>query len=186
MVALPRAGSFRACNGLVTALPHALRILMRALERAPRETPMSHAAFFEEDLSLGIPSLDAQHRELVERFERFLSACAQAEERAFEELRRLLDFLASYSVDHFAREERLMEAVAYPRLGAHREQHLRFRSQLAALRAVLDRGRAPVALLVRTRKFVLAWLIHHVRGEDRAAGDSLREHRGGACRRTGA
>jgi len=135
---------------------------------------MSYVVDWMKDLAMGIPSIDAQHRELLERFDRFLDACAQAEARGIEEVHRLLEFLASYGDEHFAHEEKLMEERGYPLLEAHREKHQFFRAQLAGLRAFLDEPRSAIASLIHTRKFVLAWLVNHIKTDDQRMGEFLK------------
>ena len=69
----------------------------------------------------GVDDIDAQHRELFERIGTVLEASRARRSR--EEVIRLLEFLRSYFVYHFAAEERTMETAGYPRLEAHRRVH---------------------------------------------------------------
>jgi hemerythrin len=69
-------------------------------------------------MSLGMPSVDACHRELMEE----LANLEDAPDKVFAE--RFVRFVAHVERD-FREEEELMEKTAYSGLPAHREQHAR-------------------------------------------------------------
>lgn len=121
-------------------------------------------------LRIGVDAIDAQHRELFTRVAAFESALEHGETR------RIADtfaFLRDYALVHFAREEELMRAAAYPSLDAHRAEHLQFVGRLSALVREHEAGGANAFLGLRARNWVVVWLLDHVAGTDQALGQYL-------------
>lgn len=123
------------------------------------------------EYAVGYDYIDRQHQELFRRFNTLIEACR--ERRGREEIAKLLRFLDDYVDSHFADEERLMAAHAYPGEGEHLEQHETFRSELERLKAILEEEGTSVHLLVSTNEAVLQWLINHIRKTDTALGSFL-------------
>jgi len=117
-----------------------------------------------EDLSVGHPTIDAQHREIFKRFGVLLEACNQG--RASESLQELFDFLDTYVHDHFSAEEELMNRYAYPDKMAHLAEHDEFVQRLEALKQELSATGITPLVLIRTNKALIYWLTHHIRNVD--------------------
>lgn len=111
------------------------------------------------EMSLGVPKMDAEHRQFIEGLARML---AIPDTEFPSEFTRLV---ASVERD-FRHEERLMEDLDYPGIQAHREQHARV---LGALHHVAPRvldgdialGREAVELLPQ-------WFLVHLSTMDAA------------------
>ena len=75
----------------------------------------------DESFLLGIPEIDAQHKELAELVVKFKDAIATKEQQHLIHpvLRRLYHLLSQ----HFVYEEKLMEMVGYAELPQHRKTH---------------------------------------------------------------
>ncbi|WP_291315022.1 bacteriohemerythrin [Desulfuromonas sp.] len=129
-----------------------------------------------EDLAVGQPQIDSQHREMFQRFDAFMEACSKR--HGLEHLRELFAFLDRYVAEHFQAEEALMEDQGYADLEAHRQQHVHFRRRLADLRDELDAAGPTVHVLVHTNKVLLFWLTEHIKAEDRRFGEHLRRKAG--------
>lgn len=132
------------------------------------------ATTWTDSLAIGVPAIDAEHREL---FARVASFEAALDAGGAVELGRTFAFLREYALVHFAKEEALMREVAYPRLEEHRGSHARFVERLSAL--VQDHGAAGARAFVplRTRNWIVVWLLDHVAGEDAAIGRHVRARR---------
>jgi len=117
------------------------------------------------DLSVGHPDVDHQHQHLIALINR-LSACLGSPGE-MPEVAQTLTALRAYVQYHFAEEERLMRAVAYPGAAAHRRAHhwLAGRVHQMAHDFVADPGAVTGAALF---DFLSDWLINHIRGEDLA------------------
>lgn len=131
---------------------------------------------FDPILLTGVDEIDRQHREIFERVGALLEASRTR--RSKEEVLRLVEFLDAYAVDHFAAEERRMEATGYPKLEAHRLEHRQFAKEFEALRQELA-SEGPTALFViRVANRVTEWLREHIYRTDRLLGEWLRSHPG--------
>ena len=110
--------------------------------------------------SVGEPSLDAQHQQIIE----FINELYVAMQRGVDHqaIRPLLDQLVQYTVHHFKHEEELMLARQYPDFAEHKAQHDKMRRRTIALRdnAGLMTGRD---LLV----FLKEWWCNHIQEVDK-------------------
>jgi hemerythrin len=122
-------------------------------------------------LSVGVPHIDDEHKELFARVNRLLEAMQAS--RAREELAPLVAFLEEYVTVHFAGERALMAARHYPGLAEHLEQHAYFVTEFQALTALL-REEGPSAMLhVKLSRLLCDWLRDHVGSTDKALGAFL-------------
>ncbi len=130
---------------------------------------------FDPVLLVGVDEIDDQHRELFRRIGALLDASRNRRSR--EEVVRLLEFLGSYVVDHFASEEQRMELAAYPRAEGHRAEHRQFVKELEVLRHELKSEGPTNLFVIRVGNRVTEWLREHIYRTDRSLGEWLRAHR---------
>lgn len=114
-------------------------------------------------LAVGVDEIDAQHQELFRRAERLVSAL-RAGDRG--EVGRLVRYLQSYAVEHFAAEERFMHEIDFPGLDGHRAVHLAFREELATMVAEYERKGASPLVALTLHNWLSDWLRRHVSGLD--------------------
>ncbi len=124
-------------------------------------------------LTVGVESIDEQHRELFLRLDRLLQAM-QAHQGAVE-VGRLLDYLGEYVVAHFGREEAVMRDWEYPGYAAHKAEHEAFLKDFQMLRAEYLSSGPTAVLTIRVTNRVTAWLREHIYRVDRALGQSLQK-----------
>ncbi len=129
---------------------------------------------FDPILLTGVDEIDRQHQELFARIGALLDA-ARAR-RSKEEVLRMMEYLGSYAVDHFAAEEREMDRTAYARAEAHRLEHRQFVKELEVLRHELATEGPSVLFIIRVGNRVTEWLREHIYRTDRLLGEWLREH----------
>jgi hemerythrin-like metal-binding protein len=117
-----------------------------------------------QDMSVGIQSLDDDHKILVGMVNRLDDAINAA--RGKQTLSSVLDALVDYTSYHFSREEALMRACGYPDLDAHGHTHRVLRIQVAHIR---DRYRGnPDSIHDReVLAFLKNWLTSHIMGRDK-------------------
>ncbi|HET9551739.1 MAG TPA: hemerythrin family protein [Anaeromyxobacteraceae bacterium] len=120
---------------------------------------------------LGLPELDAQHRQFFELMNRCAMAAAEGAGPAA--LDELLSELAAYADYHFSAEEAVLDRCGYPGLEQQRAEHRRFRADLARL--VAQETPSVLATLTFTRD----WLLGHVLGADRRYVDWVAHDRHG-------
>lgn len=117
-----------------------------------------------DDLAVGHPLIDSQHRGLFDQFAQFLTACDQR--RGPKHLHELFDFLDQYVKMHFRAEEALMERFDYPEADRHKLEHSYFIDQLAGLKKELETSGPTIQVLIRTNKALIYWLTEHIREVD--------------------
>lgn len=119
-----------------------------------------------DSLLLGVPTIDAQHRELVARVGTVVSAV----DARPGEVGALLDFLGEYALSHFATEERLMGLHGYPdsAANAHRDAHQSFVRAFSGLRYDVDVEGMTRGITDRIQKWMVGWLMEHILGMDHA------------------
>ena len=113
--------------------------------------------------SVGVAVLDADHRDLADLINQLNGACRQR--LGFEAISALLGRLQSHVVEHFAREEALMERLDYPGFADHWNHHVETNS---ALRRIFDLGTSVEDATVQHDMllFLKAWFTSHVLGAD--------------------
>ncbi len=116
------------------------------------------------DLVVGIDTLDADHRRLLETlndvFDALLQGCGSSVTK------KALQDLGTYVSDHFAREEAWMEEHALPEYEAHRKEHLALSEHILRLRHQNEQydEQTTVELLIVLRDWLLGHIAHSDRG----------------------
>ena len=114
-------------------------------------------------LETGIDLIDTQHKALFEAIGRV--AVAAEGGRTDQGIRESLDFLATYTLDHFETEERFMADMGFPGLASHRAEHQRLLIRVQVLQGRLAQD-IPVAREVAA--LLAGWLKHHISEMDMA------------------
>ena len=131
---------------------------------------------FDESLRTGIEEIDAQHHQLIEIYNELVEALKAG--RANRAMDTILARLYRYTKEHFATEERLLEATNYPRLESHGRAHAQL---LLSLRKFIARRRRNDERISKEMvdfgvfsdadypiDFVGRWVTHHIASEDLA------------------
>ena len=117
-----------------------------------------------EKLSVGMPEIDDQHKELINILNRLHAAMAEGKGKMV--LKDTLADLADYTVTHFYTEERYMTRYRYPRLAEHKAEHEAFVAKVKQFQADFDAGKATMS--IDLMKFIKDWLVTHITGTDMA------------------
>jgi hemerythrin len=137
-----------------------------------------------EQMSVGVPALDADHRCLVRLVNLLRDVEGEDARRAVE---TVLDTLVVYCRYHFAREERVMAWCGFPGAGVHRGEHEEFAHNLARLRHRYT-AQGDRAIVGELRDRLTGWLRHHILIQDMAykpyvlaadGGDAVADEIGG-------
>lgn len=121
---------------------------------------------FESRFLLGIPAMDRAHREFVDLVNRM----DRATDASFA---YLFSDLIHHTRAHFATEEVLMRATAFPASQSHREEHARVLAEMEGLAERLGRGRlASARTYVRER--LPSWFADHALAMDNPLAQHLR------------
>ncbi|MBI5166086.1 MAG: bacteriohemerythrin [Magnetospirillum sp.] len=122
----------------------------------------------------GQPEIDADHRRLVEMVNELSAAMMQSHGR--EVLGSILDRLVRYTVEHFAREERIWADGGLASLDRHRLTHRALADKVARFGEDFRSGKA--ALSMEMLAFLRQWLVDHVFKVDMAGVKAIAAGRG--------
>ncbi len=109
----------------------------------------------------GIPIIDRQHQALFDAVNRLADSFKDGTSSA--QVKASLDFLVTYTAEHFQTEERHMKEIGYPKLTSHMAEHAQLLARAQDLQAKLATGK-PVTMEVTT--FLADWLKHHINEVD--------------------
>ncbi len=121
-----------------------------------------------EKMSVGVPELDADHKQIIEVINR-LGADADDGTRRHA-VRQSLFALLRYAEYHFAREEEVMAACQYPQIREHKREHRDFVDRINQLHRQFDEAPEDTAAVVNEAllAFLEDWLNHHILIQDMA------------------
>lgn len=122
-----------------------------------------------DSLSVGVPSIDAQHRVLFDTLNELHEAMLKGQAKAL--TGPLLHSMLGYTRGHFSAEEAMMAAANYPGLAGHRVRHRDLALQMEGYATRFERGE--ITLNVHLLHFLGGWLTNHIQQEDRAYGPCL-------------
>lgn len=127
---------------------------------------MSLLILWGDALKLGIPSVDEQHRELVELLNR-LAALSGSDvgAEARDDMLELLGHIYQHTVVHFRHEEELMAAINYLDLAAHRDEHHMLLAELRSFVHQIENG--DTVLDAKSIHALRDWLVVHISSSDR-------------------
>jgi len=122
--------------------------------------------------SVGVDTIDAQHRELFSAINSLLREEGKA---ATGDLAKVLDYLEEYVTNHFGLEEIYMRRLVYPGFPSHKGEHVAFISDYYDLRDEYDNNGATPELADKVGRFMGNWLVSHIGNVDKALGAFLRD-----------
>jgi hemerythrin-like metal-binding protein len=117
-----------------------------------------------EEMSVGVPALDADHRCIVRIIDLLHDVEGEDARRVIE---TVLDTLVVYCRYHFAREEGVMEWCGFPGVEFHRGEHEGFARFVALLRQRYA-AQGDSAIAGELRDYLTRWLCHHILIQDMA------------------
>jgi hemerythrin len=126
---------------------------------------------WEPKLEVGVAIVDAQHKTLFDHVNTLFDAMQAGHGK--DEIGKTLQFLATYTVDHFKTEQDLMQKSSYPGFEAHKAIHDDLTHQVVELQGKLAKGSVMLSLPVM--HFLRDWLTHHIMEEDKKLGEHLRK-----------
>lgn len=120
--------------------------------------------------SVGIDSIDGQHRRMIELINRINDALGDGEpvESAWNAMDELLGFTAA----HFAHEEEVMAQQGYPDMPRHAEEHRKLLAQMHNLVGEAKHASSPISVRL-VPAFLADWAESHILHDDRKLGTYL-------------
>ncbi len=116
------------------------------------------------EFSLSIPEIDRHHKQLVQMVNLLYRAMRQ--QRGRNEVGRILNDLAEYTVFHFQFEEALFEKYQYPEQEAHKTSHKALVANVLEFQNSFTQGKSTVTL--ELMEFLTDWLKTHILKADNA------------------
>lgn len=122
-------------------------------------------AMFEwsDDLSVGIISIDDQHKKLIKIINKLYNA--MKERKTQEILKTVINELTLYARTHFSYEQSLFEQHSYPATNAHIAQHSAFVDKIEQFQRDYEDNK--LLLSTDITNFLKDWLIKHIKGMDK-------------------
>jgi len=131
------------------------------------------AITWRDDLSIGVPEIDNQHKELIKKIDGLFEACNKGKGK--EEVVKVIEYLGDYVKEHFGAEEALQRKYAYPGYETHKKIHDGFIENFSGLKAQLDREGVTPALIIQMNRLLIDWLMQHIKKTDKELGVFLKE-----------
>jgi len=120
---------------------------------------------------LGNELVDTQHRQLFDLVNTLVSSCADGSDT--EKVKKTLDFLVNYTVQHFNDEEALQIKCNYPDYKRHKQLHEDFKPVVAELVQRFNECDSSDQLRIDIKTIVVKWLANHILNEDKKIGEYL-------------
>ena len=119
--------------------------------------------------SVGVKAIDKQHSDLVNALNELHAAMLSGQAKTV--TGPLLHKLVSYTREHFAAEEAMMNSVHYPGLAEHKIKHRNLTEQVEEFVARFEHGESTLSVPLMT--FLRDWLTTHILKEDKEYGPWL-------------
>lgn len=126
---------------------------------------MASSKFVEwkDDYSVGIDSIDQQHKKLLNLINQLQTAVDYSTGEEFE--RDALDKLVDYTKTHFTYEEGLMRDNDYPDFEPHKAQHEKMFKKVGEVLAEYEQDQDTA--MANAAEYLKGWLINHINGTDK-------------------
>jgi len=127
---------------------------------------------WEEKYSVGIQSIDNQHKEIFKHLNSLLEAMKQgkAENVTFQ----IIIELEKYAVVHFQKEEFFFHRFNFSGSAEHILEHQLFIQKITTLKTDLKSGKT--ALSFELLNFLKEWIDHHILVADKAYSECFRQN----------
>jgi hemerythrin len=119
----------------------------------------------------GIPSMDAQHQQLISLVNQMYNIVRDHEGDAA--LDAVLGEMSEYAKKHLQEEEALLREHSYPDINDQEGDHAKYLEQIKVLYSELEKDRETAAKNIYA--FLRSWWITHIVGMDKKYGPFLQE-----------
>ena len=129
----------------------------------PMRPPAAQAgvvAWNAEKMATGVPSVDTQHQELIQRINELHADCVAGKAR--EELMEHLEFLGHYAQNHFAQEEQIMQEHQCPSQSQNKAAHAKFLQDYQQVVAMVNAKGASTKVALKVKQMLGDWLNNHI------------------------
>ncbi len=123
-----------------------------------------------DDLSVGVDSVDEQHKKLVNMINALNASLTKGEESAV--LSKIFDGLVAYVDKHFTDEEKLFTQAGWSGADAHKEKHKDLVADVMEFKAKLDSGGDTIG--IKLMQFLKEWLTNHIMKSDKEYTETVK------------
>ena len=114
-------------------------------------------------LSVGIPSIDEQHKKLVLLLNQLHDGMMAGKGK--DVLGGVIKGLIDYTANHFRYEEDLFARTGYPESAAHKQEHTELVRRVVEIQKKYEQS-GPAALTIQVMNFLKDWLTTHILKSD--------------------
>lgn len=125
-----------------------------------------------DNLSVEIPSIDAQHKELIKIINELYEAMSQGKGKDI--LGKTLDRLVTYTKTHFSTEESYFSKFNYPDKDSHIGKHKELVSKAIDLQSKFKSGN--LMITIEVMNFLKDWLSNHIQKIDKEYSSFLKDN----------
>jgi len=115
---------------------------------------------WDEKLSVGNEEIDTHHKKLIQLFNEVGTLIDAKEETPLYSTIKVLSELNLYTIFHFRKEEKLMEAAHYPLLEEHKKLHDNFIKKVQELKDNYIEN--DPLINYEMYNYLSEWIIHHI------------------------
>ncbi len=120
------------------------------------------------DMEVGVPKIDAQHKELINRLNAVTAMGAKSVSK--EETQKTLDLLGEYIVKHFGDEEALQRQSGYPKYEWHKGQHQIYIAEFQKLKREFAANGVSAKFTLELNSSIINWIVRHIKNVDAEFG----------------
>ncbi len=127
---------------------------------------------WEEKYSVGIQSIDNQHKELFRHLNNLLEAMKQGQANAI--ITQTISEVERYAIIHFQKEEFFFQRFNYQGSAEHIKEHQDFKEKVSSFKAELRTGE--VTLTIELLYYLKDWIDHHILDVDKQYSECFRQN----------
>ncbi|MEG4070867.1 hemerythrin family protein [Microcoleus sp. Pol11C2] len=118
-----------------------------------------------DSLSIGIPEIDRQHKQLIDPLNTLVDALFA--NRGKEKIKDIVDFLDLYVAQHFGFEETCMQRYNCPVSSNNAAAHTKFIKTLSEVKQELQTTGSSLSLAIKVNEQLLDWFVNHIKKVER-------------------
>ena len=127
---------------------------------------------WDEKYSVGIQSIDSQHKEIFLHLNKLLEAMKQGQASAV--ITPIILELEKYAVLHFQKEEFFFQRFNFQGSAEHIREHQDFKSKIVSLKSDLESGK--ITMTFELLSFLKEWIDHHILVVDKQYSECFRQN----------
>jgi hemerythrin-like metal-binding protein len=169
-----RSGEVNASVNHVNSISRKSKSNITILKEAITNFNIEHKHYlWNNSYLIGVQKIDEQHKQLFATVNGLIDAIEHGAGK--DELKKTLDFLIDYTVNHFNEEEEIQRNCGYPNYTHHHKIHELFKVTAVELAIKAMNAGHTDTLVKEVKRKIGDWLITHVTSEDARIGKFLRD-----------